>query len=145
MCRRGSRLHKRRWIVRFEQPDAVLHAPAVSGQPHEALPGRHRAVDLEMDGDGEAAPLTADYTGTSRQPMFWHDRIYFPSDRDGTMNIWSMDRDGTTCGSTPHQATSTCSRPRCPRDGSRYQLGADLHVYDIAADRDTTVADHTRL
>ena len=37
-----------RWHVRLERPDAVLHAPAVPGQPHEALPGRHGADHLEM-------------------------------------------------------------------------------------------------
>jgi len=42
----------------------------------------------------EAIPLTGNYTGTSKDPM-WHERrIYFASDRDGTMNIWSMKDDG---------------------------------------------------
>ena len=45
-------------------------------------------------GAAEAAPLTADYAGTSKNPMVWQDRVYFLSDRDGTMNIWSMDLKG---------------------------------------------------
>ena len=42
----------------------------------------------------EAQPLTADYKGTSRQPMCGASRIYFLSNRDGTMNVWSMNMDG---------------------------------------------------
>src|SRR5258707_391905 len=46
-------------------------------------------------GDAEAVPLTADYKGTSKRPMWWKGRVYFLSDRDGTMNLWSMKPDGT--------------------------------------------------
>src|SRR5437899_1229420 len=49
----------------------------------------------------EAAPLTADYKGTSKNPMWWQNRVYFASDRDGTMNLWSMKPDG----SDPRQHT----------------------------------------
>src|SRR5689334_23228109 len=41
-----------------------------------------------------AEPLTSDYEGTSRSPMVWKGRVYFASDRDGTMNLWSMDLSG---------------------------------------------------
>jgi tricorn protease len=46
------------------------------------------------DGNGEAVPLTADYAGTSADPMFWNNRVYFLSDRDGVMNVYSMDAQG---------------------------------------------------
>ncbi|MBA4182202.1 MAG: protease, partial [Anaerolinea sp.] len=42
----------------------------------------------------EAAPLTASYAGTSRDAMPWNGRVYFITDRDGTMNLWSMDEKG---------------------------------------------------
>src|SRR5690348_17967557 len=45
-------------------------------------------------GATEATPLTADFPGTSKTPMWWQSRIYFVSDRDGSMNLWSMDPDG---------------------------------------------------
>nr|MCU0255022.1 hypothetical protein [Acidobacteriota bacterium] len=45
-------------------------------------------------GAPEAVPLTADYPGTSKNPMVWNGRVYFLSDRDGTMNLWSMTGDG---------------------------------------------------
>src|SRR5262245_39701443 len=47
------------------------------------------------DGDTEAKPLTADYPGTSKSPMVSNGRLYFASDRDGTMNLWSIKPDGT--------------------------------------------------
>ena len=37
--------------------------------------------------DDEATALTADYRGTSRKSMWWQGRLYFASDRDGTMNL----------------------------------------------------------
>src|SRR6266571_2849041 len=43
----------------------------------------------------EALPLSADFPGTSKSPMWWKDRIYFVTDRDGTMNLWSMNPNGT--------------------------------------------------
>ena len=41
-----------------------------------------------FDGEGEAVPLTGDYTGTSHNPMVWNGRVYFLSDRDGVMNVF---------------------------------------------------------
>jgi len=46
-------------------------------------------------GASEALPLTSSYPGTSKTPMLWRDRLYFASDRDGTMNLWSMRPDGS--------------------------------------------------
>jgi tricorn protease len=42
----------------------------------------------------EAVALTSDFAGTSKDAMWWNGRVYFLSDRDGTMNIWSMDENG---------------------------------------------------
>jgi tricorn protease len=92
-------------------------------------------------GAPEAVPLTADWDGTSRAPMWWNGRVYFESDRDGTMNLWSMTEDGTD----PQQHTRHVGWDvRAPSLGGGrivYQLGADLRVYDVAAatDRALTV------
>lgn len=91
------------------------------------------------DGQPEAVPLTADWTGTSRRPMWWNGRVYFESDRDGTMNLWSMNPDGGDLKPlTKHAGWDT----RTPsQQGGRivYQLGADIHLYDIAAGQDRLV------
>ncbi len=90
-----------------------------------------------MDGSAEARPLTSDYDGTSRNPMWAQGRVYFATDRDGTMNIWSMEPDGRDLKQHTHHVGWDVQEPAC--DGTRivYQLGADLRVYDVrdAADR----------
>jgi tricorn protease len=88
------------------------------------------------EGDAEAAPLTADYAGTSKRPMVWEGRVYFASDRDGTMNLWSMNADGGDLRQhTRHEGWDVKS-PYLHGGRIVYQLGADLRVYDIAADDD---------
>ena len=56
--------------------------------------GTARDVWKFTDGAPEAVELTGDYDGESHSPMWWDGRVYFVTDRDGAMNIWSMDEDG---------------------------------------------------
>jgi tricorn protease len=91
-------------------------------------------------GGGEATNLTGDYTGTSKTPMVWQGRVYFLSDRDGTINIWSMDASGKGLRQhTKHAVGFDVQSPSLANGRIVYQLGADLRVYDIAANRDTPV------
>lgn len=46
------------------------------------------------EGAAEAVPLTGDFKGTSKNPMWAGERLYFLTDRDGTMNLWSMTPEG---------------------------------------------------
>jgi tricorn protease len=91
-------------------------------------------------GADEAAPLTADYAGTSKNPMVWQGRIYFLSDRDGSMNIWSMDLKGG--GLRQHTSHKGFDASSPSLDGGRiaYQLVADLRVFDIASGQDSALA-----
>jgi tricorn protease len=87
----------------------------------------------------EARPLTSDYAGTSKNPMVWQGRVYFLSDRDGTMNVWSMSPDGGALKQeTHHDGWDVRS---AALDGGRivYQLGADLWLYTIATGDDHVV------
>ncbi len=87
----------------------------------------------------EADPLTADYPGTSKTPMRWNGRIYFASDRDGVMNLWSMlERGGDLRQHTKHAGFEVQS-PSLSNGRIAYQLGADIRVYDIAAGADRAV------
>ena len=83
----------------------------------------------------EAAPLTLDYKGTSRQPMCTADRVYFLSDRDGLMNIWSMDLDGRNLKQHTQSKVFDIRGATIAGDGKQiaYQLGADIHVLDTAS------------
>ena len=87
-------------------------------------------------GKGEAVPLTADYDGTSKSPMFYQGRIYFASDRDGTMNLWSMTAEGKEVQQLTFHRGWDVKSPSL-RDGRIvYQHGADIRLYDIPAKAD---------
>jgi tricorn protease len=90
-------------------------------------------------GSSEAVPLTADFPGTSKNPMFWQDRIYFITDRDGTMNLWSMNlRGGDLRQQTFHKGWDV--KGATLSDGLiAYQSGADLWLLDIAKKTNTII------
>jgi len=90
-------------------------------------------------GDEEATPLTRDYPGTSKRPMLWNGRVYFASDRDGTMNLWSMQGDGADLTQHTRHDGWDVKSPSLDNGRIAYQLGADLHLYDVATDTDKKI------
>jgi len=97
--------------------------------------GTARKIWKFVDGASEAEALTPDFPGGSHNPMWWADRVYFITDRDGTMNVWSMDENGGDLRQhTRHSGWDV--RDAALHDGRIvYQSGADLWLYDIAADQ----------
>lgn len=90
-------------------------------------------------GKAEATPLTADYKGCSKEPMWWQGRVYFLSDRDGTMNLWSMNPTGGDLKQLTKLTGLDAAAP-CLADGRIvYQQGADLRLYDIARGADSAL------
>ena len=87
-------------------------------------------------GAAEAIPLTTDYPGTSKNPMWWKGRIYFLSDRDGTMNIWSMKEDGSDLKQHTFHDGLDIGSASLSNGRIVYQLLPDLYVYDIATNTD---------
>ena len=90
-------------------------------------------------GAAEAIPLTSDFAGASKNAMWWNGRVYFLSDRDSTVNLWSMDENGKGLKQlTRHQGwdakDASLSQGRIV-----YQMGADLRLYDIASGSDKVV------
>jgi tricorn protease len=83
----------------------------------------------------EAVPLTADYLGTSKDPMWWNGRIYFASDRDGTMNLWSMSKNGKRLKQHTFHKGWDVQTPKQQNGRIVYQLGADLYLFNIAANQ----------
>jgi tricorn protease len=90
-------------------------------------------------GDAEARPLTGDYAGTSRTPMVWGGRVYFLSDRDGSVNIWSMTPDGGDLRQHTHHTDWDIGAASLSDGRIAYQLGADLWLYTIATGDDHLV------
>ncbi|MBX3444595.1 MAG: PD40 domain-containing protein [Planctomyces sp.] len=91
-------------------------------------------------GAGEAVSLTADHPGTSKDPMWWEGRIYFAADRDGVMNLWSMDADGQDLRQHTHHADYDIQSPALGHGRVVYQLGAELRRLDIASGEDRALS-----
>ncbi len=87
----------------------------------------------------EAIALTANYTGTSKDAMYWRGRVYFLTDRDGVMNLWSMDENGKSLRQHTHQEGWDMKNPSLSAGRIVYQLGSDLHLYDIAKNSDRVI------
>jgi len=88
------------------------------------------------EGAAEAVPLTADFAGASAAPMWWKGRLYHTTDRDGTMELWSMLPTGKDLKQhTRHDGAAEAGLdvkgPALADGRIVYQLGADLWVYDI--------------
>jgi tricorn protease len=86
-------------------------------------------------GSDEAVPLTGDYVGTSKTPMWYNGRIYFASDRDGTMNIWSMDLNWKNLAQHTEHKYIDIQSPYISGGEIIYQLGADIWIYNIESDQ----------
>ena len=74
--------------------------------------------------------------------MWWQGRIYFLSDRDGTMNLWSMDPAGADLQQVTKNKGWDVKSPAISEGRIVYQLGADLHLYDLASKTDRLDTDH---
>jgi tricorn protease len=91
------------------------------------------------DSGSEAVALTADYAGTSNNPMFWNGRVYFLSDRDGTMNVFSMDTNGHDVKQHTHHSGFDVHSASLWDGRIVYQCGADLWLLDLNAKQDAVI------
>ncbi|HVC47774.1 MAG TPA: S41 family peptidase [Terracidiphilus sp.] len=113
----GKSLFFTRW---YSQPS---HTKRYKGGTAESI--------WRWDGSGEAVPLTADYTGTSTNPMFWNGLIYFISDRDGVRNIFSMTPDGKDVKELSHQHIFDVESARQQDGRIVYACAGDLWLLDL--------------
>ncbi len=90
----------------------------------------------KFDGKQEAKCLTCDFDGTSFNPMIYKDRIYFASDRDGSMNLWSMDKEGKSLKQLTFSREWDIKSPSMYGGRIVYQRGADLWVHDVDANQE---------
>ncbi len=94
--------------------------------------GQARKIWKFTEGAAEAVVLTKSYDGESHSPLWWNGRVYFVSDRDGTMNVWSMDENGGDLKQHTKHSGWDVKRPALDAGRLVYQAGADLWFYDIA-------------
>ena len=92
-----------------------------------------------FDGHGEAVSLTADWAGASTQPMFWNKRVYFLSDRDGIMNVFSMDEQGHDLRQESHQHIFDISAASIDDGRIIYACGADLWLLDLKTSHEQVI------
>ncbi len=97
--------------------------------------GTARNIWKFADGANEAVELTGDYMGESHSPMWWNGRVYFVTDRDGTMNLFSMDEEGDDLRQHTRHSGWDVKEPSLSEGRIAYQLGADIWLYDIGAAR----------
>jgi len=95
--------------------------------------GTARNIWKYTTGAEEAVNLTGDYKGESHSPMWFAGRVYFVSDRDGTMNAWSMAEDGSDKRQITKHVGWDVRDPSLSDGRIVYQLGADLWTLDIAS------------
>ena len=96
--------------------------------------GTARQIWKFANGASEAVQLTRGYAGESHHPMWYQGRIYFITDRDGTMNLWSMDEGGEDLKQHTEHEDFDVRYARSSGGKIVYQRGADLWIYDIASD-----------
>jgi tricorn protease len=92
-----------------------------------------------FDGKDEAIPLTSDYTGTSANPMFWNGRLYFLTDRDGVMNIWSMNSQGHDLKQETHKHIFDVQSASVNDGHIVYACGSDLWMLDLKTGHDEMI------
>jgi tricorn protease len=93
----------------------------------------------KFDGANEAVPLTADWAGTSTNPMFANGRLYFLSDRDGVMNVFSMDADGHGVKQESHQHIFDVESASLNDGRIVYASGSDLWLLDLKTGHEEVV------
>lgn len=90
-------------------------------------------------GDAEASRIPTDFKGTRRNPMWWRGRVYFISDRDGIMNVWSCLPDGAEPQQHTRHRDFDVAAASLHNGRIAYQSGADLWLYDLATGTDGLV------
>ncbi|HEU4850533.1 MAG TPA: S41 family peptidase [Telluria sp.] len=94
---------------------------------------------FDLESKREAEPMFKGDTGNNKRPMWWNGRLYFISDASGADNLWSSRPDGSDRRAHIRH-TEWDVRNAALGDGRIvYQLGADLHVLNLANGEDKLV------
>lgn len=98
--------------------------------------GTARKIWKYTEGTDEAIPLTKNYKGESHHPMWWNDRVYFITDRDGIMNVWSMDESGGDLKKHSGQTSFDVRDADVSNGKIVYHAGADLWLLDLESGKE---------
>jgi tricorn protease len=103
--------------------------------------GTARQIWKFREGSAEAEKLTRDYDGESHTPMWFKGRVYFVTDRDNTMNVWSMNETGGDLKQHTDHKNWDVRFASLDASAGRifYLVGADVWMYDIATGTKQTI------
>jgi len=101
--------------------------------------GTARKIWKFTKGQTEAIQLSDKYEGESHHPMWWNGRIYFITDRDGIMNIWSMTDEGKDLKQHTHQANFDIRYASLNQGRIVYHTGADIWLFNIQTGEDKLI------
>lgn len=101
--------------------------------------GTARQIWKFTDGSKEAVKLTKDHLGESHHPMWFDGRIYFISDRDGIMNMWSMNENGEDLKQLTFHKEFDVRSASISQGIVVYQMGADLWQYNLTTKADAKI------
>jgi tricorn protease len=73
------------------------------------------------------------YDGSDRMPMWIGDKIYFSSDRDRVLNIWSYDTKNGTIAQVTHHTEYDVRHPDYGGNKIVYELGGDIWMLDLTS------------
>ena len=73
------------------------------------------------------------YNGSDRMPMWIGDKIYFSSDRDRVLNIWSYDTKAGTVAQVTHHTEYDVRHPDYGGSKIVYELGGDIWMLDLSS------------
>ncbi len=92
--------------------------------------GRAQEIYLYDLEDKKEKQLT-DFEGTDRIPMWIDDKIYFSSDRDGHLNLYSITPQGDKITQLTDHNKYDVRRPSAGKNKIVYEHGGDIWVLDI--------------
>ena len=101
--------------------------------------GTARQIWKYSEGSEEAVKLTKDHPGESHHPKWFEGRVYFITDRDGTMNIWSMDENGSDLAQHTKHTEFDVRYINISEGNIVYQRGADIWHYSISSNQDKKI------
>nr|WP_315469315.1 S41 family peptidase [uncultured Undibacterium sp.] len=90
----------------------------------------------ELGGKAEAVKLFANDKSNSRRPMLWKNRLFFLSDRDGAYNLYSSNLAGEDVRALTKHREWEVRNPQIGDGKIAYQLGANLHLFDLTTQND---------
>ena len=110
------------------EPPSILYAPPYHNNVTKRYQGGYaRQIWKFTEGTPEAIKLTGDdHAGEAHHPMWYNGRVFFITDRDGTMNIWSMNDTGQDLQQHTNHAGWDVRDAGLHQGNIVYQLGADI-------------------